>query len=235
MEDRCGSLDTLRKRRACSQLLIRESLGTPSLRSPEMDLGRQNIAEDVLSPHILAEVITFFGARPYPTDTRIRFPLRGCRGTAHLLEPERDSIGIEILDLALSGIGFTANDYVREGAPIVIDFSCAWMRPQLWPCRVARVEQGKPHRIGAKFDRTVAVGEARMASSTESRRSALTPREIEVLRYVAGGLAKKEIAGIMHVSIKTVEKHTEHLMRKLDIHDRVELARFAIREGFTEP
>ncbi|MHC4342715.1 MAG: response regulator, partial [Planctomycetota bacterium] len=64
-----------------------------------------------------------------------------------------------------------------------------------------------------------------------SRASTLTPRELEVLRYVARGLSKKEIAGLLHVTVKTVEKHSDNLMRKLDIHDRVELARFAIREG----
>ncbi len=74
----------------------------------------------------------------------------------------------------------------------------------------------------------------RLARKGKSRASTLTPREIAVLRYVARGLAKKQIAGIMHVGIKTVDKHTENLMRKLDIHDRVELARFAIREGLAE-
>jgi DNA-binding NarL/FixJ family response regulator len=39
----------------------------------------------------------------------------------------------------------------------------------------------------------------------------------------------------MEISHKTVEQHCEHLMHKLDIHDRVELARFAIREGVLEP
>ncbi len=64
-----------------------------------------------------------------------------------------------------------------------------------------------------------------------SKASLLTPREREVLQYLAKGLAKKEIAGIMNIGTKTVEKHTENLMSKLDIHDRVQLALFAIREG----
>ena len=63
----------------------------------------------------------------------------------------------------------------------------------------------------------------------------LTPRETEVLRYVARGLSKKEIAGLMRISIKTVDNHCTSLMSKLDIHDRVALARFAIREGLVEP
>lgn len=68
----------------------------------------------------------------------------------------------------------------------------------------------------------------------EARGSLLTARELEVLRYIARGLPKKEIAALMHLSIKTVSRHTENLMEKLDIHDRVELARYAIREGLAE-
>lgn len=75
----------------------------------------------------------------------------------------------------------------------------------------------------------------RLAATGTTRISKLTDREMQVLRYIAGGLAKKEIAEIMHVSVNTVDKHSAHLMRKLDIHDRVELARFAIREGLSEP
>lgn len=67
------------------------------------------------------------------------------------------------------------------------------------------------------------------------RLSLLTPRELETLHYLASGLSRKEIAGRKEISPKTVEQHCEHVMAKLDIHDRVELARFAIREGVLEP
>ena len=76
---------------------------------------------------------------------------------------------------------------------------------------------------------------ARLSIDNRSRIQLLSPREIEVLRYVARGLAKKEIASAMHISVKTVENHSNSLMSKLDIHDRVKLARFAIREGLIEP
>jgi len=75
----------------------------------------------------------------------------------------------------------------------------------------------------------------RLGGTQTSRANLLTTRELEVLRYLARGLPKKEIAVTMHVSVKTVSRHTENLMEKLDIHDRVELARFAIREGLAEP
>ena len=75
---------------------------------------------------------------------------------------------------------------------------------------------------------------ARPSPSGQARISTLTKREKEALCYIARGLAKKDIAPLMKISIKTVEQHTTNLMAKLDIHDRVELARFAIREGLTE-
>lgn len=68
-----------------------------------------------------------------------------------------------------------------------------------------------------------------------SKGKKLTARELEVLSYIARGHSKKEIALLLHVGVKTVDKHTENLMRKLGIHDRVELARYAIREGITQP
>jgi DNA-binding NarL/FixJ family response regulator len=62
----------------------------------------------------------------------------------------------------------------------------------------------------------------------------LTRREHEVLRYIALGLARRDIAETMHISTKTVAAHTSSLMRKLGLHDRVALTRFAIREGIIE-
>jgi DNA-binding NarL/FixJ family response regulator len=74
----------------------------------------------------------------------------------------------------------------------------------------------------------------RLASQQQTRISTLTPRELEILRYIARGMSKKEIAETIHLSVKTVDNHSTSLMTKLDIHDRVELARFAIREGLAE-
>ncbi len=77
-------------------------------------------------------------------------------------------------------------------------------------------------------------GGATLPTDRQSRASTLTPREIEVLRYLTRGLAKKEIARLMHLSVNTVNRHSDSLMAKLDIHDRVQLARYAIREGLAE-
>lgn len=63
--------------------------------------------------------------------------------------------------------------------------------------------------------------------------SILTGREREVLQLVAEGKTTKEIAATLHVSVKTVDSHREHIMNKLDIHNIAELTKYAIREGLT--
>ncbi len=71
----------------------------------------------------------------------------------------------------------------------------------------------------------------RLATPLHSRLSALSPRERELLRILAQGLSLKEAASLLGISYKTADKQKTSLMAKLDIHDRVELARYAIREG----
>jgi DNA-binding NarL/FixJ family response regulator len=73
-----------------------------------------------------------------------------------------------------------------------------------------------------------------LGPNSKSRAASLTNREMEVLRYIARGMSKKEIAKTMHLSVKTIENHSASIMSRLDIHDRVELTRFAIREGLIE-
>jgi len=68
----------------------------------------------------------------------------------------------------------------------------------------------------------------------KQRFSGLSSREVEVLQLIAEGEANKQIAAELGISIKTVEKHRDHLMQKLDIHDTAGLTRYAIVEGIIE-
>jgi DNA-binding NarL/FixJ family response regulator len=63
----------------------------------------------------------------------------------------------------------------------------------------------------------------------------LTPRELEVLKLIAEGESSKEIAAALVLSVKTVERHRSNILRKLDLRDRVDLTRYAIRRGLIEP
>lgn len=72
------------------------------------------------------------------------------------------------------------------------------------------------------------------AAPAKTRLSTLTPRERELLRMLAAGVSLKEAARQLNVSYKTADNQRTRLMKKLEIHDRVELARFAIREGIIQ-
>ena len=68
----------------------------------------------------------------------------------------------------------------------------------------------------------------------KSNATRLTSRETEVLQLVAEGSANKQVASELGISIKTVEKHRQHLMDKLNIHDTAGLTRYAISAGIIE-
>lgn len=66
---------------------------------------------------------------------------------------------------------------------------------------------------------------------TQSYLTTLTLRQLQVLRHLVRGESVKEVAKTMILSERAIESHKYRIMQKLGIHDRVELARFAIREG----
>jgi DNA-binding NarL/FixJ family response regulator len=70
---------------------------------------------------------------------------------------------------------------------------------------------------------------------SESSEPALTERETEVLRMVAKGMSYKQIAERLVLSHRTVQNHVQNTLRKLQLHNRVELTRYAIRQGLDEP
>jgi DNA-binding NarL/FixJ family response regulator len=62
----------------------------------------------------------------------------------------------------------------------------------------------------------------------------LTERETQVLRLVATGLSSKQIAARLSLSHRTVQNHVQNTLDKLQLHNRVELTRYALSEGLTE-
>jgi DNA-binding NarL/FixJ family response regulator len=63
----------------------------------------------------------------------------------------------------------------------------------------------------------------------------LTPRELEVVKLVAEGHTSDEIAGMLFISRKTVDRHRANILEKLGMRDRVDLTRYAIRRGLITP
>jgi DNA-binding NarL/FixJ family response regulator len=67
------------------------------------------------------------------------------------------------------------------------------------------------------------------------REDPLTPREIEIVQLIAESHTSRDIADMLTISEKTVERHRANILEKLGLRDRVELTRYAIRRGLVEP
>lgn len=76
---------------------------------------------------------------------------------------------------------------------------------------------------------------AHLDRGAEGSDSLLTTREEEVLKLIAEGHTGKEIAALLVISPKTVERHRANLLEKLGMRDRLELTRYAIRTGLIDP
>ena len=104
-------------------------------------------------------------------------------------------------------------------------------------CRAVReVQKGKTFfssTVARRMDRLQAQPLNRNGS-LQKKQVHLTSREMEVLQLIAEGKANKETAAELGIGLKTVEKHREHLMQKLDIHDTAGLTRYAIGTGIIE-
>ena len=70
---------------------------------------------------------------------------------------------------------------------------------------------------------------------TASPLEGITPREQEVLVYLAEGAGNDDIADALNISPKTVARHRENIMSKLNLHTRTELVKYAIRKGIIQP
>ena len=102
---------------------------------------------------------------------------------------------------------------------------------------IRRVHEGKTC-LSPVISRRLHHHEAKAKASGElhARKDAshLSSRETEVLQLIAEGMANKQTADVLRISIKTVEKHRQSLMDKLNIHDTAGLTRYAISVGIIE-
>ena len=141
---------------------------------------------------------------------------------------------VRVLILSASGEQVDVLEAVKAGATGYLVKSAS--RVELTSA-VARVAQGDtvftPGLAG------LVLGEYRRLSDTPRSASEpdaprLTDRETEVLRLVATGLSYKQIAGRLVLSHRTVQNHVQNTLRKLQLHNRVQLVRYAIERGLDE-
>ncbi len=95
--------------------------------------------------------------------------------------------------------------------------------------------RGEPFLYPAAVKALVRDHLERMAEGEAVPEDPLSPRESEVVKLVAEGHTSKEIAELLVISEKTVERHRTNILEKLQMRDRVELTRYAVRRGLIEP
>lgn len=132
---------------------------------------------------------------------------------------------VKVLVLSLHDDPQYVGRAVREGAHGYLLKDCA---VQDLPLAVRAVMQGRPFFSPRA---QAALSEALRNGQRLDPIDLLSPRELEVLKRVAGGLSSKEIGAALNISPRTVETHRASMMRKLDLHSVAELTRFAIEKG----
>jgi DNA-binding NarL/FixJ family response regulator len=96
-------------------------------------------------------------------------------------------------------------------------------------CRAAM--RGEPFLYPAAVTRLI----ADLLARPEAPPDPLTPRELEIVKLIAEAHTNDQIAQVLTISPRTVERHRENILAKLGMRDRVELTRYAIRRGLVEP
>src|SRR3954453_12698909 len=100
-------------------------------------------------------------------------------------------------------------------------------------CRAAM--RGEPVLYPAAVRALLRSNLDRAAQGKETPADPLTPRELEVVKLIGEGHTSEEIAGMLFISKKTVDRHRGNVLKKLGMRNRVELTRYAIRRGLVEP
>ncbi|WP_350274421.1 response regulator transcription factor [Kribbella sp. HUAS MG21] len=95
--------------------------------------------------------------------------------------------------------------------------------------------RGEPFLYPGAMTRLVRSYLDRIRQGADLPQQILTAREEEVLKLVAEGNSSKEIAELLTISVKTVERHRSNILQKLGLRDRLDLTRYAIRAGLLEP
>jgi len=164
------------------------------------------------------------------------------------------SPNVVVMDISMPGLsGFEATRRIRESHPdvqvlaLTVHDSEAYVFQMLQAGATGYVVKRAPSEEVIQAVKRANAGEAvlhpsvakllirdyltRVEHGEEVSYDTLSDREREILKLIAEGKTNKEIAEMLYLSVKTVQAHRANLMRKLGMHDRTELVKYAIRKG----
>ncbi len=154
-------------------------------------------------------------------------------GVAVTAEVVRQNPAVRVLILSASGEQHDVLEAVKAGATGYLVKSAS--RAELVDA-VRRVAQGDtvftPGLAGLVLGEYRRLSDTRAAAKDDTPR--LTDRETEVLRLVAKGMSYKQIAERLFLSHRTVQNHVQNTLRKLQLHNRVQLVRYVFEQGLDE-
>ena len=174
----------------------------------------------------------FPACRPHVVVLDLQIPVpNGVEVTAEVL---RQDPSARVLILSASGEQVDVLEAVKAGATGYLVKSAS--RKELLDA-VRRVARGDP--VFTPGLAGLVLGEFRRMSdgdgAADTDQSTLTERETEVLKMVAKGMSYRQIAERLVLSHRTVQNHVQNTLRKLQMHNRVELTRYAIEQGLDDP
>jgi DNA-binding NarL/FixJ family response regulator len=205
-------------------------------------MWRDNVARDLTEAgmSVVATASTGTEAITRATATRpqvvvldLQIPApNGVEVTARLVA---DDPTVRVLILSASGEQDDVLEAVKAGATGYLVKSAS--REELLAA-VRRVAEGDtvftPGLAGLVLGEYRRLSDTPEAASSDPDAPRLTERETEVLRLVAKGLEYKQIAERLFLSHRTVQNHVQNTLRKLQLHNRVQLVRYAIEQGLDE-
>lgn len=153
----------------------------------------------------------------------------GLNGVDATVAIRRDAPGARVIGLAPQNDERAAIRMLRAGATGCLLSSCGVEEV----IRATRAVASGETFLSPEVVRWVARDYARHRSAAEPAPDSVTPREREVLQLIAEGKTTREIASLLHVSVKTVETFRSHIMRKLNLRGVALLTKYAIAQGLT--